>query len=441
MAGPSTGEIRGKAVCFVFLPGGWHGRFLTADMHAAAGADNLRFGATAGNTARVGASNLYLDAATFGSLTRRANMGVLGIRTTTADHPGAQINMAGFSFAELADCAPRRLAAAMVGQAYDPLAHANACALLGVHRSLGGSQRRSLIRELPADAPMRDLRIQQFSDLGNLLGAAAPVDDPNAAARAAAADDLDAAQRMSQPVLARHARGTTSLAGAYDSAIASLRAEPMQTFTPYEDIAPAYSDIAINGGAVRPADLSGEIFHFATKMAAAEFAIRNCGTKVAVVIDGEIDGRGDPESLDWDTHQGITGGGGAVSLQERMVRRIIPAIEAFTTRMAASGIDVTTVIASEFTRGVDPTDGPGQGLATSSIHGGAAVAAVIGSAFQAGTTAQLSVTGRTQLANPDGYDANWSPLYSLVARGVGLSAAANPFSVTAGRQDHASLLA
>jgi hypothetical protein len=430
-------EVTGKAICIVYLPGGWHGRFLAADQYAAAGGAGLQFGATTANTVQVANTALHVDKDTFGSLptTALANLGVVGINTSRSDHPGAQFKMGGVSYAAQTDTYARQLAAAMVGT-FDATKHANACAILGVHNGLGGSNDKSIITTLPSGSPMPQLGIQQFSSVDNLTSSVVAANDPRAAQRALAAVNVTAAQGMSTEVLANNGNATQSLITAYQGAAVDL-GKTATSLTTYASIAPAYSEINVATDATVAASTSGQITNFATKMAAAEFAIRNCGTKVAVVIDAVIDGRGNAQTLEWDTHEYVGGNGSSVSLQQNMVRRIIPAIKAFTTRMATSGIEVTLVLASEFVRGIDVGTDP-TSTKNASDHGGAAIAAVLGPQFKAGTTAVLDTDARTSIASPSAYAQDWDPLYALLARSVGVSQ--NPWSVASGKQDHSSLL-
>lgn len=372
----------------IFFNGGLNALFAgCADKYLTAGT----FGVTSTNVKRLGTSDVYTDATTFGTLPQFAldHWAGIGVRHGNALHTTPQNLNSGGEHAFIRDggnCYLTQLAYYMGGDS--------------AFKAVYFGDRPPAYQAQPAFQGVPIQRIVNLADAIKAAGSDTP--DPNAPNRALAAASLQTAEEMSKREITTNPGRLTPLTDAYDSAAASLKKPAPKPVTLAE------LNTAYGLGGKTGTD------SYASMLAGAELMIRAAGTNVINITDFGL--------ASWDFHQTGTGGSlnGSYSRQKMLgtgifggaANRIAP-IKTFLDRMLNTpDRNVVVCISGELVR------------LPSGDHGDGTVAVMLGKNVKQGLSFPVTNQSRFAAGTP-GVKEFWAAVASAL-RVPGQPFGANP---------------
>ena len=378
----------------IFFNGGLNALFAgCANEYATAGT----FGVTSTNIKRLGTSDVYTDASTFGTFPQFAldHWAGIGLRHGNALHTTPQNLNSGGEHAIIrngGNCYLTQLAYYMGGDS--------------AFKAVYFGDRPPAYQAQPAFQGVPIERIVNLSDAIKAAGSDTP--DPNAPNRALAGAALESAEEMSKRQITTNPGRLTSLTDAYGSAVTSLR-KPAPKPVTLAELNTAYG---LGGKTTTDS--------YASMLAGAELMIRAAGTNVVNITDFGL--------ASWDFHQTGTGGSlnGSFSRQKFLgqgifggsANRIAP-IKTFLERMLNTpDRNVVVCISGELVR------------LPSGDHGDGTVAVLLGKHVKQGLSFPSSNQSRFAVGAP-GVPQFWA------AVAAALKVSGTPF----GANPHAALIA
>lgn len=385
----------------IFFNGGLNALFSgNANQYLTAGT----FGVTSTNIKRLGTSDVYTDASTFGQFAFDAagkptfahdHWAAIGLRHGNALHTTPQNLGSGGEHAIIrngANCYLTQLAYYMGGDS--------------AFKAVYFGDRPPAYQAQPAFMGVPIQRIVNLADAIKASGSDTP--DPTAPNRALAGAALAASQEMSKREITTNPGRLTPLTDAYDSAVVSLN-KPAPPPVTLAELNTAYG---LGGKTTTDS--------YASMLAGAELMIRAAGTNVINITDFGL--------ASWDFHQTGTGGSlnGSYSRQKMLgqgifggaANRIAP-IKTFLDRMLNTpGRNVVVAISGELVR------------LPSGDHGDGTVAVLLGKNVKQGLSYGVTSQSRFAAGTP-GVDGFWAAV-AAAAKVPGTPFGANP---------HASLIA
>jgi len=354
-----------------------------------------KFGVTDTNMTRIGTSDLYTDASTFGTFPKFAldHFGAIGMRHGNALHTTPQNQNSGGERAILRDggnCYLNQLAYYMGGDS--------------AFKAVYFGDRAPAYQNQPA---FQGVPLQRVSDLADAIKAlGSDTQDPNAPNRAIAGGTLESSAEMSKRQIDMNPGQLTPLTESYQSAVAALRKPPPKPVT-FAEINTAY------GLANRTT-----VGTYASMLAGAEIMIRAANTNVINICDFGL--------ASWDFHQ--TSGGlsqnGTLSRQRFLGTgpfgdsRIAP-IKTFLERMLnLPDRNVVVCISGELVR------------LPNGDHGDGTVAVLMGKNIKQGMSFPVNAQSRFAPTTPP-VKAFWAAVASAV-KVPGTPFGANPHAVVTG---------
>ena len=384
----------------IFFNGGLNALFSgNANQYLTAGT----FGVTSTNIKRLGTSDVYTDASTFGQFAFDA----AGKPTFANDHWAA----IGLRHGNALHTTPQNLNS---GGEHAIIRNGGNCYLTQLAYYMGGDSafkavyfgdRPPAYQAQPAFMGVPIERIVNLADAIKASGSDTP--DPNAPNRALAGASLAASEEMSKREITTNPGRLTPLTDAYDSAVASLnKAAP-----PPVTLAELNTAYGLGGKTTTDS--------YAAMLAGAELMIRAAGSNVINITDFGL--------ASWDFHQTGTGGSlnGSYSRQKMLgqgifggaANRIAP-IKTFLDRMLNTpGRNVVVAISGELVR------------LPSGDHGDGTVAVLLGKNVKQGLSYPVTNQSRFATGTP-GVDGFWAAV-AAACKVPGTPFGANP---------HASLI-
>jgi hypothetical protein len=362
------------------------------------------FGVTSTNIKRLGTSDLYTDASTFGQIAFDA----AGKPTFAHDHWAA----VGMKHGNALHTTPQNLNS---GGERAILRNGGNCYLTQLAYYMGGDSAFKAVYfgdrppAYQAQPAFQGVPIQRIVNLADAIKAAgSDTPDPNAPDRALAGASLESAEEMSKRQITTNPGRLTPLTDAYTSAVASLRKPPPKPVT----LAELNTAYGLGGKTTTDS--------YASMLAGAELMIRAAGTNVVNITDFGL--------ASWDFHQTGTGGSlnGSYSRQKFLgqgifggaANRIAP-IKTFIDRMLnAPDRNVVVCISGELVR------------LPSGDHGDGTVAVLLGKNVKQGVSYPVTAASRFAAGTP--------PVMGFwAAVAAALKVPGNPF----GPNPHASIIA
>jgi hypothetical protein len=385
----------------IFFNGGLNALFSgCANLYATAGT----FGVTNSNIKRLGTSDVYTDASTFGQFAFDA----AGKPTFANEHWAA----IGMKHGNALHTTPQNLNS---GGERAIIRNGGNCYLTQLAYYMGGDSAFKAVYfgdrppAYQAQPAFQGVPIQRIVNLADAIKAAgSDTPDPNAPNRALAGAALETSEEMSKRQITTNPGRLTPLTDAYTSAVASLR-KPAPKPVTLAELNAAYG---LNGRTTTDS--------YASMLAGAELMIRAAGTNVVNITDFGL--------ASWDFHQTGTGGSlnGSYSRQKMLgqgifggaANRIAP-IKTFLERMLNDPTrNVVVCISGELVR------------LPSGDHGDGTLAVLLGKHVKQGLSFPVTNQSRFAAGTP-GVQAFWA------AAAAALKVPGTPF----GANPHSALIA